>query len=58
MDKRPFVVSLFDPFDIGGLITGGVKGPKFWEDGDSNRDGNAREDGAILADRRVGDTKA
>lgn len=30
-DKRPFLVTLFDPFDLGGLITGRDKTTKFWE---------------------------
>lgn len=31
VDKRPFLLSLFDPFDIGGLITGKDNKNKFWE---------------------------
>lgn len=30
-DNRPFLLTLFDPFDIGGLITGKDKKTKFWE---------------------------
>lgn len=30
-DKRPFLVTFFDPFDLGGLITGRDQTTKFWE---------------------------
>ena len=57
MDKRPFLLTLLDPFDIGGLIAGKDKGPKFWEEADSNHNGHAREDGAMLPDGRAVGTK-
>lgn len=31
-DKRPFILTLFDPFDLTGLIFGREKQRKFWED--------------------------
>lgn len=31
-DKRPFLLTLFDPFDIGGLIRGKDNKDKFWEE--------------------------
>lgn len=31
VDKRPFILTLIDPFDIGGLITGQDNKHKFWE---------------------------
>ena len=31
VDKRPFLVSFFDPFDIAGLITGKDNKNRFWE---------------------------
>lgn len=31
VDKRPFLVSFFDPFDIGGLVTGKDNKNRFWE---------------------------
>ncbi|QDS76748.1 hypothetical protein FKW77_001495 [Venturia effusa] len=30
-DKRPFIFTLFDPFDIAGLVTGKDKKTKFWD---------------------------
>lgn len=30
-DKRPFIVTFFDPFDIVGLVTGKDKKTKFWD---------------------------
>jgi len=30
-DKRPFWVTLFDPFDVVGIIKGNKRGDKFWE---------------------------
>lgn len=30
-DKRPFIVTFFDPFDIAGLVTGKDKKTKFWD---------------------------
>ncbi|KAI9764825.1 MAG: hypothetical protein M1839_005702 [Geoglossum umbratile] len=30
-DKRPFILTLFDPFDIAGLITGRDRKTKYWE---------------------------
>ena len=30
-DPRPFLATLFDPFDIVGLVTGKSKGVKYWE---------------------------
>ncbi|KAI9703065.1 MAG: hypothetical protein M1820_005937 [Bogoriella megaspora] len=32
-DKRPFLLTLFDPFDICGLITGRDRKNRYWEDG-------------------------
>ncbi|KAH0562206.1 hypothetical protein GP486_003095 [Trichoglossum hirsutum] len=34
-DKRPFLVTLFDPFDIAGLITRRDKKNRYWENGTS-----------------------
>ena len=31
VDKRPFLASLFDPFDIIGLVTGKDNKNRFWE---------------------------
>ncbi|KAL9122574.1 MAG: hypothetical protein Q9187_000867 [Circinaria calcarea] len=36
VDKRPFIITVFDPFDIGGLILGRDKGNKFWEEDDAS----------------------
>lgn len=41
-DDRPFIVTLFDPFDIHGLITGRDKKTRFWE----------MEDGTELEENR------
>jgi hypothetical protein len=30
-DKRPFIVTFFDPFDLAGLVTGRDKKTKFWD---------------------------
>lgn len=30
-DKRPFVVTLVDPFDFVGLVSGRDKGTRYWE---------------------------
>ncbi|KAH8887051.1 hypothetical protein GQ53DRAFT_331596 [Thozetella sp. PMI_491] len=30
-DKRPFIITIIDPFDISGLLTGRDKKTKFWE---------------------------
>ncbi|CCC09490.1 hypothetical protein SMACR_03520 [Sordaria macrospora] len=38
-DKRPFLVTLVDPFDLGGLIKGTKKNVKFWEEEDGHKDG-------------------
>jgi hypothetical protein len=32
-DKRPFIITLFDPFDIAGLITRRDKKNRYWENG-------------------------
>ena len=45
VDKRPFLITLFDPFDIGGLIRKKDNKDKFWEN-----------DGTILS--RTGADKA
>lgn len=31
VDKRPFLLTVFDPFDVHGLITGADHKNKFWE---------------------------
>lgn len=31
VDKRPFLVTLFDPFDVGGLLRKKDNNDKFWE---------------------------
>lgn len=59
-DNRPFVVTLFDPFDVWGLITGKDKQNRFWEEenqlverdtGDQVEDTRRRveESGALIA---------
>ncbi|KAH8903892.1 hypothetical protein BR93DRAFT_931000 [Coniochaeta sp. PMI_546] len=37
-DKRPFLVTLFDPFDVAGMIKGTKKSDKFWESATTTED--------------------
>lgn len=37
-DKRPFLVTLFDPFDVAGMIKGTKKSDKFWETATATED--------------------
>lgn len=50
-DSRPFLVTLFDPFDLVGLIKGRDKDAKFWEveEDDGKDDGNGK---GAAADKR------
>lgn len=36
-DRRPFLMTLFDPFDVVGLVTRKKRHEKFWEEGSSAR---------------------
>lgn len=36
-DRRPFLVTLFDPFDIAGLFKGRDKASMFWENEEKHR---------------------
>lgn len=37
VDKRSFFATVFDPFDIGGLVTGKDKAERFWETDENQR---------------------
>ncbi len=45
VDKRPFLASFFDPFDIAGLVTGKDKKNRFWE---KDGVGGPKEEGTQL----------
>ena len=47
VDKRPFLASFFDPFDIVGLVTGKDNKNRFWE---KDGIGGPKEEGAQLED--------
>ena len=40
VDKRPFLVTLFDPFDLAGLCGKRKSNVKFWEDDEKSQDQN------------------
>ena len=42
-DPRPFLVTLFDPFDLVGLIKGSDKNAKFWEEEEGGNGGHGQE---------------
>lgn len=49
VDKRPFLASLFDPFDIIGLVTGKDNKNRFWEE---DGIGGPKQESQVLAVRK------